>query len=256
MSITVPPSDNYQSPLVANPARMMTPAPEGAKQIPIEIDWNAMSPVNQCMSINPQSNATLNFSQIVSLKIDNSQCGADIQIVFPDASQEVVTIPAYSPDVIVPCFAQGVHCYVLAIGTITSNDITRMQLLNYVPPPVAVPTSREQQIVSLDTVAFIPGSTQVIAADTDGTLEGLQVLLTNAAALEDFHYLGQFKDGAGRILSQFQIDLKSGNAFTGQIISWQSIALRFTGGVSLTITATIGTMSEGFLTINALYREP
>ena len=140
--LTVPPSKNYQSPLVAVRSIVGRDPPEGPMQIPIEIDWTTMgaqqgSTTTWATYINLQNLTTQAFSQVCGLKVDNSQCGSDVQIIFTD-TQEIITIPAYEPLAVFPVFTAATQFYAVALNAIGA-DATRIQVLNFLPPPVAVP---------------------------------------------------------------------------------------------------------------------
>lgn len=258
MSFIVPPSKNYTTPLVSLPCRFGRVPPEGNRMVPVEVDWATMGGPGQCVALNLQNNATDPVSQILALSVDNSQCGNEIQFVFND-TQDTLTIPAYAPKTICEVFTNQTQFIVQAFGTVTSGDITRFSILNFVPPPINVPEGVEQEIASVDTIAFDGASTTaIIPAGVSGTIESLQLFVTNAAALEDFHYLAQLQDGATtpNVIARFQLDLKSGNAFSGVVVSYPACAIRFQNGLNLVQTRTIGTMNEGFISGNILYRSP
>src|ERR1700761_8517018 len=102
MSIVIPQGAvNYQSPLVAVPDINQQQPREGMKLISCEIDWGSTDKGSGAVFFNLQNNATLEVSQICGLVVDNSNCGADLEFVFPDTST-TIGIPAYAPYTVVP----------------------------------------------------------------------------------------------------------------------------------------------------------
>lgn len=251
MPLVIPPAVNYQSPLVAVPTRWQNEnPPEGPKMIPVEIDWNTMGGANNCVFINLQNNATLNFSQIVALAVDNSSCGGDIQFVFPDTT-ETVTIPAYSPKVIVPVFTNQTQFYVLGIG-VASEDVTRFSIQNVVPPPIAVPTSQEQNAVSVSGVSVLAtGLTQLVPATVNGTLETLQV----AVYMDGGTLVFDIEDGTGKVIAGGSVTESVGGFLNFVPVDLQDIRVRFQTGLKLNIVSNAG-ITAGTISVNLYYRTP
>src|SRR4051812_21854302 len=129
MPLLIPQPTNYPSPLVAVPSLMQDEPKEGRKQVPCEILWNIMGGTTKCIAFNLKNNATLEISQISTLKVDNSQSAADVTFIFPDTS-DTVTIPAGTPLAVVPVFSNAVQFYVSAPAALV-GDVTRFQILNY-----------------------------------------------------------------------------------------------------------------------------
>lgn len=258
MSILIPPAVNYPSPMITLNSRLLTVAPEGPRSIPCEILWASMGGAAHCVSFNVQNISQSAFSQIVSLKIDNSQCGSDIQFIFTDTS-EVVTIPAYSPLVIVPVFTGQKQFFVVALGE-EPVDITRFQLLNFVPPPIAVPTSQEQNNASANNVA-ITGSgaaLQVIPLGVSGTLEDIQMSVAIVSATSAGASSFSLQDGSSPPKQLAWASVAGANAasFSANILSLSPAAIRFNNGVTLAQFGAWNPSGAAFLTYNILYRVP
>lgn len=262
MSIIIPQAVNYPDTgqlIQKNLAFALRPEPpEGPRLIQAAINWGTMGGAAKCVVFNMQAAANASFSQIVAIKVDNSDCGSDVEFIWTD-TQEVLTIPAYSPAVICPVFTNTVQFYVHAKGPVVlDEDATRFMVFNVMPPPVAVPTSQEQQIASGNTLGFDGvGTDTIISAAESGTLESMKILLTSLGATADCHYLGQIVDGSvpPRVLGNYQVDLASGQAFTGFILDLGPCSLRFKSGVFLVQTLTVGAGNQGFLSPNFLYRD-
>jgi hypothetical protein len=254
MTISVPPSVNYPSPLVAIPTKVLNDPPEGNKIINCEVDWGTMGGAGKSVYFNLQNNATLNFSQICAVSIDNSNCGGDVEFVFPDTS-ETMQIPAYSPKVIVEVFTNSTQFYLVGEGT-EPEDITRFSLLNFVPPPVSVPTTQEQESAAPTTtdVGSAPaGTTQLIPAGISGTLEGLTLNgAFSTGGIAGFTW--DIEDGNGTIISQGKWVQDTG-IIAPLILSLNPIRVRFQNGLIFRWTASSMT-SPNYVIANAVYRTP
>lgn len=182
MPLIIPPSVNYPSPLTAVPSLMQDEPIEGRKQVSAEILWATMGGARKSVAINLQNNATLNISQISTLKVDNSQSGADVTFIFPDTSDTIV-IPAGTPLAVVPIFSNATQLYISAPLALAS-DVTRFQLLNYATAPADVPQTTASQTASSGgtVVGGGPVTTQLIAPGINGTLETLQLWFSIATA--------------------------------------------------------------------------
>lgn len=249
MPINIPPAVNYQSPLIAIPTRWAKAPPEGNNIISCEIDWGTMGGPNGCVNVNLQNNATLTFSQIAALSIDNSSCGADVQFVFPDTT-ETLTIPAYSPKIITPVFTNQTQFFVYA-PTFRSEDVTRFSILNAVPPPIAVPVTSEQNAaVAGDVSLTATGFTQLVSPSVSGTLENafFNYIIGNGQAE---WYL---TDSTGQALAG-GIVIASTTVFgSGTALDLKGISVRFQGGLRFQVFATSST--SGTMATNLYYRTP
>jgi hypothetical protein len=266
MGLSIPVAVNYQSPLVSFPLKAYRgfantkecSAPEGPRTIPVEIDWINMGGSLNCVHFNVQdgvSGSANSFSQIAGLKIDNSLCGADVVFYFPDTS-ETLTIPAYSPDVIVPAFTNALEFWVQAVGD-EPIDVTRFQILNFIPPPIAVPTSQEQNVSAAANIAITgAGSTQIIPATVSGTIEAVSLLgtiVTAGAAGEDSF---QLIDGTTKVLGWGAIAASNAQSLTQLLLNLSNTSIRFSGGVSIAQFGAWTPSASSFLTYNILYRKP
>lgn len=259
MPITTPQPKNYGSPLIAFPSFVLNEPTEGRKFVSCEIPWtDDFAGTGKSVLVDMQFNATLAFSQITALQIDNSQCGSDIQFVFRDTG-EVVTIPAYSPYDLVPVLTNNRAMTVTALGPVVlDTDVTRFQILNHLPPPVTVSTSDEQNIIATNSIAFVPSTTALLPATVNGRMEFAQIILANKGSAEDFKFTVTITDGSAgpRVLGRTQVNLANTNGFNGIILDLQSTRLRFSSGLNLVIAAVTGTLAEGTLSVNVGYRRP
>jgi hypothetical protein len=250
MPLAIPPAVNYPSPLIALPTKWENTPPEGPMIVPCEIDWGIMGGSNNNVSINMQNNAVLNFSQIVALSVDNSNCGADVQFVFPDTT-ETMTVPAYTPKLIIPVFTNQTQFFVYA-PLAQSEDITRFSIHNTLPPPIAVPVTAEQNIAGVAGVNISAGTTQIVPANISGTLETMIVFVSmTTSAIINFN----IQDGNGAVIATAQLPGPlSGNAYV-EPIDLQNVRVRFQNGIKLVITTPTGS-TDGSVMVNLYYRTP
>lgn len=253
MPITLPPAKNYASPLTAVPVRWNLPPREGPKMIVCEVVW-ANYPGN-CVNFNLQNNAALEFSQIIALSIDNSQCGADVEFVFTDTT-ETLTIPAYSPKVIVPVFTNQTQFFVLVgidAEVVEPTDVTSFSIHNSMPPPIAVPAGTGQNTAVVSGVDMGTASTQLVPTTVNGTLTEVQLNLAMNAT-NSGNGTWSLQDGTNKVILQGAISASSGNKYNLTLASLTNMNVRFTQGLKLvcTQTAVLGATING----NIFYRIP
>lgn len=258
MPITVPPATNYQSPLVAIQTVYRRDPQEGDMMIACEADWGTMggSGTEKAISFNLQNNSTLSFSQICAISVDNSDCGADVRFVFTDTAY-TVTIPAYSPLVICEVFTNSKSFYLTAGfdgEVVEGSDVTRFQIHNSLPPPVSIPTSLEQDTSQADNIdATVAGSTALIPAGVNGTLETLSVVAQLANTTGDIG-AWTIQDGSGNIVAGSQV-VSSSAASNVPPFVLPNIRVRFTNGLNFVITSTNLPAGSKF-GVNIFYRKP
>jgi hypothetical protein len=227
MSLLIPPAKNYTDPLVMQVSRVGLEPTEGRRQVNCEIQWGNYT--GNSVNVNLQQNATLALTQIIALSVDNSQCGADVQFIFPDSS-DVLTIPAGNPKTIVEVFTSSKQFYVttgLNGQIVLAADTTRFIILNYLPPPIAVPTSEEQNTAALGAIVAggttVP-STVLVAAGISGTLENMYVYRGSpqAGLSGPGSQTWDIEDGTGKVYA-------SGTFAGGNLSSWNVPVLQLAG---------------------------
>lgn len=254
MPLNVPPAVNYPSPLNAVPSRWGKDPIEGPKQIPVEIDWGSMGGNSKTINFNLQNNSTLAFSQIVAISVDNSACGADIEFIFPD-TLETTQIPAYSPKVVFPVFSNMTQFY-LSAPTAQSEDITRFSILNAMPPPIAVPTSQEQEAIGVTGGIDVTtaGPFQIVPASISGTLEGCFVSAWIDANASGGHLEVHFLDGASSYLATGTLGCQGSGTANGILFDNPNMRVRFNNGISISWAKT--NLTSGLMMPNLYYRTP
>lgn len=268
MSLTLPPAKNYQSQLIAVPSRLLTAPPDGPRSVAMEFDWTTMgtttvgtngAATQTAIYVNMGMNANLPFSQLVSLKVDNSLCGCDVEFVFTDTGETVV-VPAFTPNAIFPVFTDQKQFYAIALGTPLANDVTRVQALNFVPPPVTLEPSQEQNFALTAGMAIGNATTNLalVPAGVNGTLKILQLNYTSSGPpAAPSQGAIQVRDGAGNYLVN-SLNVIGGQATPGQVIlDLENANWRFSNGITMFWTVPSGGWSVGAI-INATtaYRVP
>jgi len=255
MALNVPPAVNYPSPLIAIPSRWAQKPVEGPKAISCEIDWATMGGSQDTVNFNLQNNATLAFSQIVALKVDNSNCGGDVQFIFPDTG-DTVTIPALAAEVITPVFTNGQQFFVQGLGT-DAADVTRFQVLNAMPPPLAIPRSTLQESAVVSNIPLTNGNTTLVGdGNTSLTIEGLVINGYTGTTVSATNYGLIFRDLASPFtnLLEFVLVATGTSSPIGPFII-NPLNFRTNGGLDLNISG-ITTPGSGILTASVLYRTP
>jgi hypothetical protein len=256
MSLMIPPAKNYPGPLIFLRSIIDKAPVEGNRMVPIEIDWGAMGGPNNCVAFNLSQLGPLDFSQIVAISIDNSACGSDIQFIFTDSAQ-TYTVPAYAPSTTFEVFTNTLSFYVVAEFGEEPIDISRFAILNFLPPPFAIPATREQQAAVASNINITgAGSTQIIPSTVTGTIQTITVdaaFVTAAAAGASTIFI---QDGDGKTLAGGTIAGSTAQSSSQLIIDLPDINLRFHNGVSLNQFGAWTPSAAAFLTYNIIYRTP
>jgi hypothetical protein len=241
MALTIPPSKNYQSPLVAVPSLMQDEPVEGRKQVPCEVTWStALAGAGKTISFNLQNNATLDITQISTIKVDNSGCGADVTFIFPDTN-DTITIPAGTPDVVAAVFSNGRMFYVTAPNSL-DTDVTRFQLLNYRMDPADIPLARNQQATKAAFIDFgTPPPLDLISTAINGTLNSanMNYALTPTGVPGAVQHTVLLKDNRlGTPTFTIPIPIAADGSINSMsnVLKLEGLNLRFKGGVWLDFT--------------------
>lgn len=254
MTISIPPSANYPSPLTAIPSKYLDAPTVGNQQIPIEIDWATMGGAAQNgqtgVSFNMQNNATLEFDRIRTIVVDNSACGADIEIIFTDTST-TLQIPAYTPYAVIPVFTNQTQFFVVGYGVLPI-DITRMTMLNFVVDPVVVPVSKEQNNAAAVVSSAAAGTTVIVPSSVQGgTVENIYMTWDDGpTAAGGFPW--SIQDGTGKVLAQGAVSTAASQTINVPLLALNDANLRFRNGINLVL----GTGAQGGIVVNLYYRTP
>lgn len=231
------------------PSIMFRKPVEGPASVAYSIDWaRPVAAGLTTVSVNMQDGGTLNFSQICGLIVDNSNCGSDLDFIFPD-TDVVVSIPAYAPYTCLQINTQQVQFFVRGLAVV-ADDKTSFSVLNYAPSPVAVPLTKQQLTAAVSNLNLTgAGSTAIIAPGVNGTIQNLQVNVAFPKPSVSFNDLLQIVDGTGKLLWSCNVAAQDTSAGGVALIgNLNGVALRFVNGLSLVQT---GGFAPGG-TINAL----
>jgi hypothetical protein len=251
----IPPAMNLGDPLTAVPSIYGSEPREGRKSVSSVIAWSKpLAKSLTCVNLNLQNNATLEFSQIAGLIIDNSDCGCDLDFIFPDTNI-IVSIPAYAPYTVLAVETRQTQFFVSANGAIVS-DITRFSILNFTPDPVAVPVTYMQLTAGVGNITLDGAAvTQLVPNTVNGTLENLSISVAFPKPSVSFNDLLTIQDGTAKILWRGNVaaDINS-TGFSGQIGNLSDLSIRFTGGIQLVQTG--GFAPGGTVSANLYYKTP
>lgn len=246
MPITIPEFVQFQAPLFPLRGLWNSAPQEGDRFVNAEIDWGSPGLFGvSCVQFQLSGNSPLAFSQIVALSVDNSRCGSDVDFIFPD-SGFILTVPAFNQG-IYPVFTNALMFYVNS-PLAELGDITIAQILNSMPPPVAIQPSREQQQASVGAINPVTGTTQIIPPGTAGTLNAFSIAYGNLAPATGgsagLELLGPSLLWAGFIST----------APTEGQFTMSGLDVRFSNGVQLAVNSS--SLTAGYLTVNLYYSVP
>lgn len=250
MPIIIPEFVQYQAPLFPLRGLWNAPASEGDRFVTAEIDWGSPGLLGvTTVQFQLSGNSPVAFSQIAALSVDNSRCGSNVDFLFPD-SGFFLTVPGTNQGVY-PVFTNALMFYASA-PLAAAGDITVFQILNTVPPPVAIQPAETQTHASVPFANLAAnGATIAIPQPTTGTLQGFTLVISGSAAAESACTFA-LVDGTGATLFEQTITLPAG--YSSQVIPVSGIRLRFTNGLNAVVSGT--TISSGNIAINLYYSVP
>lgn len=231
----------------------------GPQCIPVEIAWGTMGGTDKIVGLNiGNAGATRAFEDLCALHVDNSQCGADVEFIFTD-TQITYTVPAYCPYALFPIFTKSLQFYIVSKidgEIVESGDITRFLLFNFVPPPVVVPTSIEQDASAVANIATATLTTQIIAAAISGTINSINVFFSSGSAglLGGGLVTWQLVDGSARVIATGQISGGDKSSWNVVLYAQTGLALRFQTGLQFKLAG--DTTILGTFNVNIGYRQP
>jgi len=237
MPLTVPPFTQFQGTLF--PLRGLwnaTPA-EGDRFINAEIDWGSQN--TSAVQFSLSGNSPVALSQIVALYVDNRRCGVDADFLFPD-SGFLLTVPGRAQGLF-PVLTNSLMFYCIAQGA-ASIDVTILQVLNSLPPPIPLLPSSAQTSAGVSGInAGTNATTPIIASTISGTINSLSINL-NVVAPAPASLTLQLIDGTGAVLWLDYITVPT--TALNIPINLSGLNLRFRNGVSL-VASNSGGVSGG-----------
>jgi hypothetical protein len=221
---------------------------EGDQFVNVEIDW-LVSPPGNAVQFSLSGNTPVALSQIVALAVDNGRSGADVDFIFPD-SGFVLTVPAHN-QVITPVFTNALMFYASAQSAVV-GDTTIVQILNSMPPPVPIEPSSTQNHSGVVGLPLNNGTTPLIPAGVNGTLNTISITLALAAGAGQENGQIELVDGTGKIVWMTFVEVAAGG-IQNIPINLSGLSLRFLNGLNLVVL--ISTLTGG-LTANVYYSAP
>lgn len=228
---------------------------EGHKSIPFLVNWSRpLASSLDTVSVNVQGNSPLDFTQIVSLIIDNSQCGASLDFIFPD-TDVTLSIPAYAPYTVAQVNTRQLQFFVRALGPIAS-DVTSFSVLNYAADPLSVPATTEQQFASFaDIFAQANTNQQIAAATVNGTIQHINIGYAVANDVSGGTQVATIQDGS-RVLFRTRVATNNNASNINlSLLNFNNIALRFSDGLTFQIGGAENNLTGRYF-LNILYRTP
>jgi len=252
MPLTIPPFVQYQEPMFPLRGLWHVPPPEGDFFITAEIQWQVTTGATSAVQFSVSGNSPVALSQIAALYVDNSRCGSDVGFLFPDSAFQLI-VPAYTQG-LYPVLTNATMFYAQGMFT-EAGDITIFQICNSIPPPVSItPPTPEQSFAGIAAEPFLAagGTVQLVAAGTNGTLEGFNIIATVATPPATPQVVGvSITDGAGATLWYGVLAFSAGQTTT--TIDLSGLRLRFTNGLALNVSPS---SLSGDVTANVYFSVP
>lgn len=252
----IPNAQPYSGPSNFVPSIIGKEPKEGRKSIPYLINWSRPFAAGlDTVSFNPQGNSPLDFSQITGLIVDNSQCGASLDFIFPD-TDVTISIPAYTPYTVLQVNSRAIQFYVRALGAIPS-DVTSFAILNYAPMPVSVPPASEQLVGATTSISATDASQFfVIPGTVNGTIEDFSINFNVLNSSVSNRATVRLLDGTDKVIATQEVAVAAGQTTFATLANLSGIAIRFSQGLRIRCAASGGGLPEGFFSANVYYRTP
>jgi hypothetical protein len=243
MPIVIPAFVQFQAPLFPLRGLWNVKPAEGDRFVNAEIDWAVTTGALNAVQFALSGNSPVAFTQIVALSVDNSRCAVDVDFLFPD-SGFVLTVPGYNQGVY-PVFTNALMFYAVATGAAV-GDSTILQVLNSMPPPVAIQPSMEQSVAAVSNVNLaVAATTPLIPTGVSGTIEAFSLLFTSASAAAGGVTV-QLIDGTARQVWGAGIALQPESSAS---VNLSPLRIRFYNGLNAVVSNTTLTIAGGNFTI-------
>lgn len=246
MPLTVPPFSQYQGQLIPLRGLWNKRPAEGDFFVNAEIDWGTANTVAVQFSLS--GNSPVALSQIVALYVDNRRCGVDCDFLFPD-SGFLLTVPAHAQGLF-PVLTNALMFYAIATGS-ALNDVTIVQILNSLPPPIPLlPSTQQNNAAVVGINPTVNASTQIVPIGISGTLNtlSLSLALVGAGSVQV-----SLLDGAGAALWANAFTVPAATTINVPV-DLTGLNLRFRNGIVLVISAS--TVTGGTIDANLYYSTP
>lgn len=251
MPIIVPPFVQYQAPLYPLRGLWNATPPEGDRFVSAEIDWGQTVPLGQAVQFQLSGNSPLSFSQIVAFMCDNTRNAADATFLFPDSGYTLV-VPAYCQGTF-PVLTNALMFYVASVGAVT-GDRTVFQVLNSMPPPVAVQESAIQENAGITGTNLNANAlVNIVPRGINGTLELITGSINGVGATGST--LITLQDGNTPIKQLWVTAVVGSTPHPDSYFTAGPMRVGFVNGIDILI-ATTGPLIGGVLFLNVYYGVP
>jgi hypothetical protein len=250
--LTLPPFTQFQAPLFPLRGLWRARPEEGDRFINAEIAWGTPGLTGvSCVQFQLSGNSPVAFSQIVAMSVDNSRCGSNVDFVFPD-SGFILSVPGYNQGVY-PVFTNALMFY--ANGPLAVlGDVTIVQILNSMPPPVAIQPASEQTQAGVGGVNLgTNGSTQIVPNTISGTIQTIAIEFAIGAGVTGAAQI-QLIDGNAQVVWSGIINPDAASPAAPLVIT--GLHIRFQRGLSFVISASSIAGGTAQATINVYYAVP
>lgn len=226
------------------------PPAEGDFMIACEADWTS-APPGQCIQYSVSGNSPVALSQICALVVDNTRCAADVTFIFTD-SGFTLTVPAKNSGVF-PVFTNGLTFYASATAALL-GDITSFLILNSIPPPIPIAPSVLQNHASTTVASLANGSSVLVAAGQNGTLNTLSINISATSGASAASLALVLQDGAGHVIWSDSIS-QAASTTQDYTFNFTGLAVRFQNGLNLVVSGSTN-FSSGQISASAFYSQP
>jgi hypothetical protein len=249
MPLTIPAFDQYQQPMFPLRGLWNHKPPEGDKYVNVEIDWTTTTK-GSAVQFALSGNSPVSLSQIVALVVDNGRCGEDVDFIFPD-SGFILTVAAHCQGVF-PVFTNALMFYASAPNT-AAGDVTILQILNSMPPVIPIAPTEQQNRAGVSGVAIANGTTVLVPAPTNGTVNALSITIAATAGAGGGNGQITLNDGKGNVLwgANPSVPASTTQTFTYNLTG---LNVRFLNGLNVVVAGS--TFSGGVIVANAYYTTP
>lgn len=252
MPLTVPPFTQFQGQLVPLRGLWNVRPPEGDKFVNCEIDWGSQT--TPALQIALSGNSPVALSQIAALYVDNRRCGVDCDFQFPD-SGFLLSVPA-KVQVLAPVLTNALQFYVIAQGVVQPNgaDVTIVQILNSIPPPLALVPSQQQNANAVTGVAIANASTQLIPVAISGSINTISLAISANGGASGGAFAVSLIDGSGQNVWTNAYNVAA-STVVDLPVELSGLSIRFQKGLSLAVSSVSGTVT-GSIAANVYYATP
>lgn len=251
MPVTIPPFVQFQGTTFPLRGLWNVRPAEGDKFVNAEIDWGAYGAID-AVQFSLSGNSPVALSQIVSIYVDNRRCGVDVDFLFPD-SGFTLTVPQHTQGLF-PVLTNALMFYVVALDA-QPTDVTILQVLNSMPPPIALIPTTQQNAVGQTAIAIDANSVTPLApAGVSGTVNNLSIEGNVASAAGGATNL-VVVDGTGKNIWAGVFVVPAGGSYPISI-NLAGLNVRFVNGLNFVVAGAAGITAGSVVDVNVYYTTP